>query len=85
MSNNQQEYTPEALVGKNIRRHRNRRGWSQEQLAEESGLHRTYVGSVERGERNIAVRNIFAVAEALGVDARVLLTPPGEWDNVDDA
>lgn len=85
MSKKDTNLTPEALVGQNIRRHRNRRGWSQEKLAEESGLHRTYVGSVERGERNIAVRNIFAVAEALGVDPRELLTPSTEWDDVDDA
>ena len=43
-------------------------------LAERAGLHRTYIGSVERGERNIALDNIHALAEALGVEARDLLT-----------
>lgn len=79
MSDTGNNLDPEELVGKNVRRHRHRQGWSQEQLAEKSGLHRTYVGSVERGERNVAVRNIFALAEALKVDPRELLRPPEEW------
>lgn len=52
------------------------KGISQEVLAELAGLHRTYVGSVERGERNIAVDNMEALANALGLDVSELLTPP---------
>jgi len=43
-------------------------------LAEEAGLHRTYIGSVERGERNISLVNILVLAEALDVDAGELVT-----------
>ncbi len=54
--------------GRRVRAARQRRGWSQEALAEQSGLHWTYVGSVERGERNIALQNIVRLATALRVD-----------------
>ncbi|MCH2242826.1 MAG: helix-turn-helix transcriptional regulator [Aquabacterium sp.] len=52
------------------------RGISQEGLAELAGLHRTYVGSVERGERNIAADNMEALANALGLDICELLRLP---------
>lgn len=57
----------------NLREARIRRDWSQENLAEASGLHRTYVGSVERGERNISVDNMECLANAVGVDLIELL------------
>ena len=52
------------LLGRRIRKLRLQRGWSQEDLAEVSGLHRTYVGDVERAERNISVDNIEKLAKA---------------------
>ncbi len=45
-------------LGRKIRALRLKRGWSQEELAEQVSLHRTYVGSIERGERNISFLNL---------------------------
>lgn len=51
-----------------MRGQRQELGWTQEGLAEQAGLHFTYVASVERGERNISLHNIVRLAAALGVD-----------------
>jgi len=59
--------------GERLRQLRAASGLSQEALAHEAGLHRTYVGSVERGERNVSLENIHALAAALGVEASALL------------
>jgi transcriptional regulator with XRE-family HTH domain len=55
----------ERQFGSNVRQRRTELNLSQEELASRCGLHRTYVGAVERGERNISLRNICALAEAL--------------------
>lgn len=60
-------------VGANVRRLREARGWSQEQLAFESSLHRTYISGVERGVRNPTVAVLAEIAKALGVPAAFLL------------
>lgn len=52
--------------GERVRRAREARGWSQEYLAEKAGMDRTYVGGIERGERNPALLNINRLALALG-------------------
>jgi len=53
--------------GQRLRELRLARGLSQGKLAFKSGIHRTYLGSIERGERNPSLKNIAAIAEALGV------------------
>lgn len=57
----------------NVRKFREVRGLSQEGLAELCGLHRTYVGSVERGERNVSIDNMERIATALGAKLPDLL------------
>lgn len=66
--------------GQNVRHWREHRGYSQEELADQAGLHRTYVGSVERGERNISLLNIVTLATTLGVEVAGLfegISPQG--------
>lgn len=63
-------------VGRNLRRYRHERGFSQEAFADHMGVHRTYMGSVERGERNLTLQTLEKIADFLGVDPRELLTEP---------
>lgn len=72
---------PAVRFGRNLKRLRIAAGLSQEELAARSGLHRTYISSVERGNRNVSLENIFALAEALKSDPRDLLAPPEDEDN----
>ncbi|MDR3742690.1 MAG: helix-turn-helix transcriptional regulator [Terracidiphilus sp.] len=67
-----------ATLARNLRRLRAQQGMSQEQLADLAGLHRTYVGSVERGERNISIDNIERLAIALGVAVPDILRTESE-------
>ena len=68
---------PKVLFGNKIRILRQRLGWSQERLALECNLDRSYIGEVERGERNIALMNIFKIAKALKVQPGELLNFKG--------
>ena len=62
-----------ALVGNNIKKYRKKLGLSQEELAEKAGLHRTYIGGIERGERNITLDTLQLIAAALNVAPVVLI------------
>lgn len=60
-------------VGKRIRQLRAERGYSQESFAIACGLDRTYIGGIERGERNLGLKNLFRIAHALEVPPSDLL------------
>jgi len=62
-----------SILARNVRSLRGEMGLSQEELAAVSGLHRTYVGSVERGERNVTLSTLEAFSRALGVSVPALL------------
>lgn len=64
------------VVGRNVRRIRSQRGVSQEALAVELDVHRTYMGAVERGERNLTLRTVERLAAGLGVVPSELLRDP---------
>lgn len=64
---------PKKLFGKKVRELRLARGISQEALADEAGVHRTFMGSVERGERNISLENVVKIAKALNCKPTKLL------------
>ncbi|MGK0401926.1 helix-turn-helix domain-containing protein [Alcanivorax borkumensis] len=68
-------------LGLAIRHRRVQLRLSQEELADLSGLHRTYVGSVERGERNVAIDNMLNIAVALGCKLSELLVSAEEMDD----
>ncbi len=62
------------VVGRNLRRYRQERGYSQEAFAEVMGVHRTYMGGVERGERNLTLQTLEKMADILDVEPLSLLT-----------
>ncbi len=64
-------------LGKNLRAFRLAKGLSQEELADLLGFHRTYVGGLERGERNVTLRTLSRLARELGVDPLSLLRDTG--------
>lgn len=67
-----------SLFGQRIRALRLKLGFSQEELGAKAGLHRTYIGSIERGEQNLSLDNIVKLAWALGVQPTELMPALGE-------
>jgi transcriptional regulator with XRE-family HTH domain len=74
-----------SMIGENIRMIRKSKGLSQEQLSELSGVHHVYIGSVERGERNISIMHLSKIADALDVELYELLLRNKESDNIINA
>ncbi len=62
------------ILAENVRFYRFQRNLSQEGLADKCGLHRTYIGSVERGERNVTLRTLAILADALNIKVTELLS-----------
>lgn len=62
------------IFAMNVRTNRILQGISQEKLAERAGLHRTYIGMVERAEKNITLKNVAKIASALKVRPETLLS-----------
>jgi len=60
-------------LGANLRKLRSERGWSQEEFADQAGIHRTYVSDIERGSRNPTITVLDRLAHALGVHVGDLL------------
>ncbi len=63
------------VLARNMRLARAQKGWSQEYLANQANLNRTYLSAVERSEQNISLDNVFKVSVALGITASDLLDP----------
>jgi transcriptional regulator with XRE-family HTH domain len=63
-------------IGRYLADYRRARGLSQEAFAEVLGFHRTYVGGLERGERNLSLRTVEHLADALNVDPLAMMAPP---------
>ncbi len=70
-------HKPLRALGDTVREGRKARGESQEDFAEVCGLHRTYIGQVERGEKNVSFSNLLRVAKALRLKPSVLLSKAG--------
>ena len=65
--------TIQKKFGDKLREIRNEKGFSQEKLAFKCGLHRTYISDIERGARNVSLKNIEKIAKSLGVSPKSLL------------
>jgi transcriptional regulator with XRE-family HTH domain len=66
------------VLGRNLRRYREARGISQEDFADVFDVHRTYIGGVERGERNLTLKSVERIAATIGADPVELLRVDGD-------
>ena len=77
--------TTRNVLARHLRFLRFTRGWTQEQLGVASGLHRTYISSVERGQRNVGLDNLERLAHAFGLSVQELLDATAvatlDWDS----
>jgi len=64
----------QVILGKRIRELRSKKGFSQESFADHCGLHRTYMGGIERGERNLTIQTVLTVSKGLGMSMSELLS-----------
>lgn len=71
------------LFGLALRRAREEQQLSQEELAQKAGLHRTYIGQIERAERNVSVDNLEHLAHAVGLPLWRMIKPPSQLQTVD--
>lgn len=69
------------VFGENVRKYRIAMGLSQEEFAEKCGLHRTYISTIERFQRNISIENVQKIADALGIDSYRLLMENNDLGN----
>jgi transcriptional regulator with XRE-family HTH domain len=72
---------PKLLFGHRVRQLRKERGWSQEEFAHKAGIDRSYMGGIERGERNVSLENICLIAAGLGVSPAALFS---NWQSSSD-
>ena len=68
-------------LGTRIRGHRKKCGWTQEELGKRCSLHRTFIGSVERGERNLSILNLRFIARVLRVPLSILLAASSQTES----
>jgi transcriptional regulator with XRE-family HTH domain len=71
-------------VGRSLRAYREAQGLSQEAFADVLGVHRTYMGGVERGQRNLTLKSLERIADRLGLDPLALLSPTGAGAATDE-
>ena len=76
-------YDQKEIISANIKFYRKKKGWSQERLAHEIGMHRTYIGAVEQLKTNPSIDSLSRIAEGLGVTPLMLMVHPNERQSLE--